>query len=377
MLGQVRPLAGEELCSTGGRDRVGDGDVRVATPGWTAERRDALDFLLDDAGIAATWVDEDVLSVPAAHEQRVLALIAFVGATDRPEGPDGSPAVVGTSFAEQTTDAEPFPGAAPGVRPSAFPVAPSPPDARRTTQPFAGFGVNLRRALRLWRFDPRLAVTALTVAMLCALGSIFTSTGTSSLAPVAWVVQVATLGFLGTIRVWYLDADDGRRMPWDEVLSTSRALWERFFRLGVYSVVLMIVPAAVAIAFSLASRVAGTLAFFVVGLLLDVALTFATVVLSFYDMKAGDAVRYSIAVTQAQWPACAVYVLLAPLAINLTFVVLPARTIDVAVMVPLQLLIAAAALALKGATVLFYADNYLRVSSHEVTPSGDEGSMSP
>src|SRR5262249_26247030 len=141
--------------------------------------------------------------------------------------------------------------------------------------------------------------------------------------------------------------------------------------------VLMIVPSAGAVALTTASRVAGTLAFFVVVLALDVALTFATVVLAFYEITAGRAVRYSIAVTRAQWPTCALYVLLAPLAIHLTLLAIPARTVRVAVMLPLQFLIAVLALAIKGATVLFYADHYLRDGARMPAAPGGEAVIPP
>jgi uncharacterized RDD family membrane protein YckC len=72
------------------------GEVLVAVPGWNRDQCEALDFLLRDGGIEATWARENVVSVPAVTEQQVLALVAFVGSNhsetqtqDSPQGSDG------------------------------------------------------------------------------------------------------------------------------------------------------------------------------------------------------------------------------------------------------------------------------------------------
>jgi hypothetical protein len=147
-------------------------------------------------------------------------------------------------------------------------------------------------------------------------------------------------------------------MPGGEVYALSKALWKRFFGLGVYIFVLAIVPIAVAVGLQLANDLVGAIAFFAVSLAIDVVLTFATVVLAFFDMKAGDAVRYSWAVTKAQWPASAPYVVIAPLALHLTFMVVPANDMPLAVYLVISVAIALVALLCKGATVFFYSDRY-------------------
>ena len=103
-----------------------------------------------------------------------------------------------------------------------------------------------------------------------------------------------------------------------------------------------------------------------VWLAVDILLTFATVVLSFFEMTAGAAVRYSWAVTHAQWPRCALYVLAAPLALHMTFVVFPARDMPEALYLTVSLVITTIALACKGATVAVLRRPLL----HRVPPDG-------
>jgi uncharacterized RDD family membrane protein YckC len=102
---------------------MAEGDVRIAVPGWTVERREALDFLLEDARINATWVSDTVLLVSPTHEQRVLALIEFVGSPGpEPPADESSAVAVVASAAEQDNESEPFPKwtAAPGLRLAGF-----------------------------------------------------------------------------------------------------------------------------------------------------------------------------------------------------------------------------------------------------------------
>jgi hypothetical protein len=224
----------------------------------------------------------------------------------------------------------------------------------------SGFVAHLARALRCWRADPRLP---LTVGVIWVLNitpiAIGLATGRPAVGLLGAVVSFVTLGFLGTARVWYLEIDAGRRLPAAEVVGLSRSLWKRFFGLGVYTFVLFAVPLVLAAGLRSANELAGAAALFVVGVTIDILLTFATVALSFFDMTAGDAVRHSWAVTRAQWPGAALYVLAAPIALHLTFVVFPVRDIPVALYVVVSLLILVLELACKGATVLFYSDHYL------------------
>ena len=224
----------------------------------------------------------------------------------------------------------------------------------------SGFVAHVGRALRCWRADPRLPLVTAGVWFLTTVPiAVGLATGSPAVGFLGSIVAFVTLGFLGATRVWYLEIEAGRRMPGGEVWRLSRSLWKRFFGLGVYGFALIVIPAALASLLRQDHEVLGAFALLVVWLALDILLTFATVVLSFFAMTAGDAVRYSWAVTRAQWPRCALYVLAAPLALHLTFVVFPVRDMPVALYLGVSLVIMVVELACKGATVLFYRDHYL------------------
>ena len=234
----------------------------------------------------------------------------------------------------------------------------------------SGFVGNLQRALRCWRRDPRLPVIVLVIWALETIPiALSLTTHTVGLGLLSSVFMLATLGFLGALRVWYLEIEEGRRVPGTEVYVLSRSLWKRFFGLGVYTVVLMLVPSIAFAAIRSVNEVAGTIALFVLLLVVDVMLTFATVVLSFFEMTAGEAVRYSWAVTKAQWPASAPYVIAAPLALHLTFMVVPAAEMPAAVYLVISLAIALLALLCKGATLFFYSDRYFAAADEPALPS--------
>ncbi|MFN8025149.1 MAG: hypothetical protein U0W40_01985 [Acidimicrobiia bacterium] len=225
----------------------------------------------------------------------------------------------------------------------------------------SGFLAHIVRAVRCWRADPRLPLTVFVIWVLetvpYVVGRQVDATG---IGLASSLVLLATLGFLGALRIWYLEIEAGRRMPGSEVYEASKRLWSRYFGLGVLAWVVILVPG---VAFVVISRSLGEIpsrvGLFVMMYVVDVLLTFATVVLALFDITAGAAIQYSWQVTKAQWPASALYVLVAPLALHLAFVAVPATEMPLAVYLAVSLATAAFALACKGATVLFYADRYL------------------
>jgi hypothetical protein len=70
-------------------------------------------------------------------------------------------------------------------------------------------------------------------------------------------------------------------------------------------------------------------------------------------------VRHSLAVVREQWPACAYYVLVPPLAIQMVLRVVPQDELNVVALLGLHMVTATIALICKGATMLFYVDRYL------------------
>jgi hypothetical protein len=175
-----------------------------------------------------------------------------------------------------------------------------------------------------------------------------------------WVfVWVYFAGFLGTERLWYVAVERGVPISWSDVRGlTFGAFRGRFIRLGVLFVTLVAVPFIVALAATDSNSLERTLLVLGVVAVFDAAFTFAPAGLAFTNGTASDALWHSIAVLRAQWPKCAWYVLIPPLAIQSVLQIVPRSTLSLAVLLAFDLALAAFALLCKGATVLFYADRY-------------------
>ena len=91
---------------------------------------------------------------------------------------------------------------------------------------------------------------------------------------------------------------------------------------------------------------------------IDIVLTFATVVLAFHMIPAGEAVRRSIGVLRTHWPECAWHTLVPPLAVNAGLQILPSRSISEGTRLIVVVAVEMFAVLCKGAAVLFYADRY-------------------
>jgi hypothetical protein len=243
---------------------------------------------------------------------------------------------------------------------------------RSSGRPAVLFLRDVRRSVDAWRRDPRLPLTALAVALLSTVpAAVARATGHDPIFLVGVVATLALLGFIGTERLWYVAADHGDRLPWSDVRRFTRRLWRRYLGLGIYVSFLVVVPVVAIVAVTDQGTVAQSLLLLLVFAAIDIALTFATVVLAFAELAAGDAVRHSLAVVREQWPACLYYVLVAPLAVQLFFTVVPRDSMSIAVLVPVIVSVAVFKLLCQGATVLFYADRYLVPESRPLTGPGD------
>jgi hypothetical protein len=229
---------------------------------------------------------------------------------------------------------------------------------------FALFAHDVRRSLRIWQRDPRLPIAALGLALFEGIfGAIGTASGDTGIGLIGGLLGFVFLGFYGTQRVWYVAADHGERLAWREIRELTGRLWKRYFGLGVYIAVVAVAIAAVpfaVVALTLGvTSLAATLLWALVFLVVDASITFATATLPFAEYTAGQAVRHSLAVVREQWPACAYYVLLPPLAIQMILRVVPQDELNVFALLGLQMVTATIALVCRGATMLFYADRYL------------------
>jgi hypothetical protein len=184
-------------------------------------------------------------------------------------------------------------------------------------------------------------------------------TGFAGFGVLGSVVGFALLGFAGAERVWFVAADRGERIAWHDVGRFTRLLWWPYLRLGLYVGLITVIPFVWILVATDQGSLVQTLLLFALFAVIDLALTFATVVMAFFDMSAGDAVRTSLAIVREQWPSCSFYVLVAPLALQLVVALLPRDSIGSATRLLAIAAVAVVKLACQGATALFYADRYL------------------
>ena len=215
------------------------------------------------------------------------------------------------------------------------------------------FGRDLGWAVRMWRVDGRLFTAgmgvAVTEAVLFALAR-SRSTWVSvvcGLAALAWLVFTA--GFLGAERVWYDDLGVGRTLSWARVRQLNGDLRRRFVVLGLW----ILVPTTVA--FALTKRAAWPIRLGLTGIVwlaIDVFITFATVQLSFSTSDVSEAIRDGKRMLREQWPRCAPYALIPPLAVQsiLQF----GNGLGILPRLVGAILVAPLALASRGAVVRYY-----------------------
>ncbi|MEX2254219.1 MAG: hypothetical protein WEC34_02165 [Acidimicrobiia bacterium] len=109
------------------------------------------------------------------------------------------------------------------------------------TSVWATFRADLRTAIRAWKVAPALPiVTMMLVAVQRALGIVSRDIDWVFLAIAA--ISLATIGFPGAQRVWYLRAFRGDVLDAAEVWPITRAFFGRFFVLGLATLVVTARP---------------------------------------------------------------------------------------------------------------------------------------
>lgn len=211
----------------------------------------------------------------------------------------------------------------------------------------------------MWRHDPRFPFTVVVVLLLGQVWFwIAQDTDIGALGFVALFFVVAFAGFYGTERVWFVVVDRGLEFTWYDIKDRTRKLWSRYIWLGVLVSVCTGVPFSIILSLTGDDALLRSALALLLYVPLDVALTFATVVLAFHNVGAEDAVRRSVAILRAEWPDCAWFVLVPPLAVNIGFQILPNESVSLTARFAVGLAVELVAVLCKGATVLFYADRY-------------------
>ncbi len=235
--------------------------------------------------------------------------------------------------------------------------------------PDPGFGADFIEALTAWKRAPLLPTLTVLVELL-----LIAPTGNGLLA---LPVSLFSVSWPGVQRAWYLRAFEERRLGLRELPTLWKAYFGRFFFTGV--IVSLVFLPFILFAFarfddSNPSDTAFRVAIGVLAIATDFALTFVTPALAFTTDAPWVAIRLGLRMIRATWPACALYVLLPPLALQLLFGV--SRTFD-----PLRAvaLVASALLALicKGATLRFYIRRTGVVDSTWLGRQPVDGSLPP
>jgi hypothetical protein len=214
------------------------------------------------------------------------------------------------------------------------------------------FVADLNASFGVWRAQPALPIASLLLALAIeipgALGRGHTHSGWRT---VGGLFTIVWFGWVGTERLWYLRAFRGRRVELRELRALTWAYLGRFLALGF----LVGLPLGLVIWPLFLARPAGYLLVFAgISLVLDIGGTFVTPALAFSTRSARRAAGIGLAMLRAEWPRCAWYALVPPLAIILVARALPRSTLGVIPDAALGVTASMLGLWFKGATAAYY-----------------------
>jgi hypothetical protein len=185
-----------------------------------------------------------------------------------------------------------------------------------------GFVDDVRRAVSVCRASP--ALPALTTLFAVAVAySISSAPGHT----VGALIGIVFLGWVGSERLWFLRAYNGRALSARTALRASMDYWPRLVCLTLLLGVITLPPTIPVIVVFYQSVESGgrvahahlptwALAYSVaMSLLIDFALTFVTPALIYTDLHARRALGIGLRLLRQTWPHAAPYVLLPPLAV--------------------------------------------------------------
>lgn len=167
----------------------------------------------------------------------------------------------------------------------------------------ASFSGDLAAALRVWRRSPLLPVLSVALPATTILPG--------DLALLGLPVLVFSAGWVGTERVWYLRAFREKPIRPPELWSLTRAFLGRYLALGLLAGFV----SALSFLGLLHSKTLWLILAYALVTIEDVLLTFVTPALAFSTRRVPDALRIGFRMIRAEWPSCAWYVLVPPLAV--------------------------------------------------------------
>ncbi len=238
---------------------------------------------------------------------------------------------------------------------------------------WATFRADLGTSLAAWSSEPRLPLWTLVLALAIEIPTaVGQHSGLRGLALVALPFELVLAGWSGTQRIWYLRAFRGRTIGAGEAGRFTWAFLGPFFVLGL---LVGAVVGALSLILGVVGGMTGTRVVarstgFVVYLtivivLMDVFLTFVTPALAYSTDSATKAIGLGWRLLRQDWPRCAWYALMPPLALVLVTRSLPRSSLSVVPAAIIGTLAWMLNLCFKGATAAYY------LRGHDV---GDDGS---
>lgn len=169
------------------------------------------------------------------------------------------------------------------------------------------FVEDLRRTFRAWATQPLLPLIVLGLGMVAAVADLATIPGFAVAVPLG----VFWIGFLGTQRVWYARAFEGRGLRPGEAFELSARFFGRYVTLGISAILIAILPALALGVLGLPAWVRVAAGTFVA----DVCLTFVTSAASVGDERASAAYSTGWQLLRTGLPGCLPHAVLPPLAL--------------------------------------------------------------
>jgi hypothetical protein len=299
---------------------------------WSVDEREALTFLLRSGEVPFEWTTATTLVAPNARRSMIDDLLGYIEGESEQWRADDDDAATAMS------------------RPVGQPPRYDGAHWIDETSGWATFRADLRTAIRAWKVAPAIPIVTMTlVAVQRALGIVSRDIDWVFLAIAA--ISLATIGFPGAQRVWYLRAFRGDVLDAAEVWPITRAFFGRFFVLGLATLVVTVPAALVSLAISGDGRIA---CFVATSFLLDIVLTFVTPALAYTTRSVGEAVRIGIGTIGREWPRSTWYVLTPGIAGSALVWIVPADLFGDGGSIAVAIGAALLALWFKGAIAAFY-----------------------
>lgn len=214
------------------------------------------------------------------------------------------------------------------------------------------FVADLNTSLSVWRAQPALPILSLLLALAIAVpDAIGRGHSDSGWRTIGGLFTIVSFGWVGTERLWYLRAFRGRRLELRELGRVTWAYLGRFLALGLLAG-LVLSPVIVPL---FLGRPSGYLLIFAaVSIVLDIGGTFVSPALAFSTRSARRSVDIGLRMLRSEWPRCAWYALVPPLALVLLVQSIPRSTLGVIPVAGLGVLASMLGLGFKGATAAYY-----------------------